>query len=133
MRLDGRDLAGVPPHERGFGLMFQDYALFPHRDVAGNVGFGLRMRGVDATRPSARGSPSCSSWSACAGAERRSVSQLSGGEQQRVALARALAPAAAAAHARRAHGLARPRRCASACPRSCAAIFRRLGLDRRST
>ena len=43
--LDGADLAGVPPHRRGVGLMFQDHALFPHRDVAGNVGFGLRMQG----------------------------------------------------------------------------------------
>ena len=46
VRFDGRDLAGVPAHERGVGLMFQDFALFPHRDVAGNVGFGLRMRGL---------------------------------------------------------------------------------------
>ena len=41
---DGADLAGVPPHRRGFGLMFQDHALFPHRDVLGNVAFGLRMQ-----------------------------------------------------------------------------------------
>ena len=89
--LDGRDLAGVPTHERGLGLMFQDYALFPHRDVAGNVGFGLRMAGWDAARVRDRvaellalvGLP---------GFERRSVGTLSGGEQQRVALARALAP-----------------------------------------
>jgi thiamine transport system ATP-binding protein len=89
--LDGRDLSGVPPHDRGIGLMFQEYALFPHRDVAGNVGFGLRMRGMDATALRARiaellalvGLP---------GAERRTVGRLSGGEQQRVALARALAP-----------------------------------------
>ena len=52
--LDGRDLAGVPPHERGVGLMFQDYALFPHRTVAQNVEFGLRMRGqAQRTTPSA--------------------------------------------------------------------------------
>lgn len=89
--LAGRDLADVPPHERGVGLMFQDYALFPHRDVAGNVAFGLRMRGTadgDIDRRVAHlldlvGLP---------GAQRRGVSQLSGGEQQRVALARALAP-----------------------------------------
>src|SRR3982750_1099512 len=40
---DGRDLAPVPPHRRQFGLMFQDHALFPHRDVLGNVAFGVRM------------------------------------------------------------------------------------------
>lgn len=89
--LDGRDLAGVPAHERGVGLMFQDYALFPHRDVAANVAFGLRMQGQGSAEARARvrelldlvGLP---------GAEERPVSQLSGGEQQRVALARALAP-----------------------------------------
>ena len=43
---DGTDLRDVPVHRRGFGLVFQDHALFPHRDVAGNVGFGLRMQGV---------------------------------------------------------------------------------------
>jgi thiamine transport system ATP-binding protein len=91
VRLDGRDLAGVPPHERDVGLMFQDYALFPHRDVGENIAFGLRMHGVERAAIDARvaellelvGLP---------GAERRAVAQLSGGEQQRVALARALAP-----------------------------------------
>ena len=89
--LDGRDLSGVPAHERGVGLMFQDYALFPHRNVAQNVAFGLRMQGQGSEARRARvhellelvGLP---------GAEDRPVSQLSGGEQQRVALARALAP-----------------------------------------
>ncbi len=89
--LDGRDVTRVSAHERGIGLMFQDFALFPHRDVAGNVGFGLRMRGDDPGAVSRRvaqvlelvGLP---------GAEGRAVSALSGGEQQRVALARALAP-----------------------------------------
>ena len=42
----GQDLAGVPVHRRNFGFMFQDFALFPHRDVAENVAFGLRARGV---------------------------------------------------------------------------------------
>ena len=41
---DGDDLTGLPPHRRHFGLMFQDHALFPHRDVLGNVAFGLRMQ-----------------------------------------------------------------------------------------
>ena len=89
--LDGRDLASVPPHERDVGLMFQDYALFPHRDVGGNVAFGLRMRGTDGA--TARGRVAeLLALVGLPGAERRSVAQLSGGEQQRVALARALAP-----------------------------------------
>ena len=44
--LDGRDLAAVPPHRRGIGLMFQEGTLFPHLDVAANVGFGLRIAGT---------------------------------------------------------------------------------------
>lgn len=89
--LDGRDITRVPAHERGIGLMFQDFALFPHRDVAGNVGFGLRMRGDDAAAI-ARRVAEVLELVGLPGAERRSVSALSGGEQQRVALARALAP-----------------------------------------
>jgi thiamine transport system ATP-binding protein len=46
VRWDGADLAGVPVHRRGFGLVFQDGQLFPHRDVAGNIVFGLRMHRV---------------------------------------------------------------------------------------
>ena len=52
--LDGVDQAGVPPHRRGVGLMFQDHVLFPHRDVAGNVAFGLRMQGRPAPETAAR-------------------------------------------------------------------------------
>src|ERR1700733_9785445 len=52
---DGADLAHVPPHRRQFGLMFQEYALFPHRDVAGNVEFGLRMAGVGREERKRRG------------------------------------------------------------------------------
>ncbi|MFQ6145671.1 ABC transporter ATP-binding protein [Streptomyces seoulensis] len=89
--LDGRDQAAVPVHRREVGLMFQDHQLFPQRDVAGNVGFGLRMHGTAKDERAARvaelldlvGLP---------GAGGRSVAALSGGEQQRVALARALAP-----------------------------------------
>ena len=89
---DGEDVTRVPPHRRGFGLVFQDLQLFPHRDVAGNVAFGLRMQGADRTSTATRvaqllelvGLP---------GFEHRRVATLSGGEAQRVALARALAPA----------------------------------------
>jgi thiamine transport system ATP-binding protein len=90
--LDGGDLAGVPPHRREIGLVFQDHALFPHRDVRGNVTFGLRMRGDSpgATEERAR---ELLTLVGLSGFERRSVGSLSGGEQQRVALARALAPA----------------------------------------
>ena len=89
--LEGEDLAGVPPHRRGIGLVFQDHALFPHRDVAGNVGFGLRMRGDDSAATAMR-TAELLELVGLAGFERRSVGTLSGGEQQRVALARALAP-----------------------------------------
>ncbi|MFF9866794.1 ABC transporter ATP-binding protein [Streptomyces sp. NPDC013953] len=89
--LDGADQTGVPVHRRGVGLMFQDHQLFPQRDVAGNVAFGLRMRGASKHEQAEKvrellelvGLP---------GAGRRAVAALSGGEQQRVALARALAP-----------------------------------------
>ncbi|HEX8991648.1 MAG TPA: ABC transporter ATP-binding protein [Anaerolineales bacterium] len=88
---DGADLAPVPTHRRDFGLVFQDYALFPHLDVFENVAFGLRMKkwSKDMIRsrvPEVLGVVNLS------GFERRTVTELSGGEQQRVALARALAP-----------------------------------------
>jgi thiamine transport system ATP-binding protein len=89
--LDGIDLAGTPPHRRGVGLVFQDHALFPHRDVFGNVAFGLRMRGDSADTIETR-TAELLELVGLAGLEERSVGTLSGGEQQRVALARALAP-----------------------------------------
>jgi len=89
---DGDDLTGVPPHRRQLGLMFQDHTLFPHRDVLGNVAFGLRMHGVPATRAAARAGELLT-LVGLAGYEHRRVAELSGGEQQRVALARAIAPA----------------------------------------
>lgn len=88
---EGRDLAGMPPHERRFGLMFQDYALFPHRDVRGNVEFGLRMAGM-ATPERRRRVDDVLALVGLGGLADRRVTNLSGGEQQRVALARALAP-----------------------------------------
>ena len=88
---DGEDLAGVPVHRRRFGLMFQDHALFPHRDVLGNVKFGLRAAGVSAEARDARAQAALVRVGLEGFAHRR-VRELSGGEQQRVALARALAP-----------------------------------------
>ena len=88
----GRELGALPTHARGFGLMFQDYVLFPHRDVAGNVAFGLRMRGAPLAEQRRRVAEVLE-MVGLAGYERRDVARLSGGEQQRVALARALANA----------------------------------------
>ncbi|MGW6005910.1 ABC transporter ATP-binding protein [Oerskovia enterophila] len=88
---DGRDLAGVPVHRRGFGLMFQEGQLFPHRDVAGNVAFGLRMTGVKRSAAAGRVAELLD-LVGLAGYAQRPVTTLSGGERQRVALARALAP-----------------------------------------
>jgi len=89
--VDGEDVTHVPPHLRGFGLMFQEYALFPHKDVFGNVAFGLRMQGLDREAIAARVAEVLE-LVGLAGFERRDVNQLSGGERQRVALARSLAP-----------------------------------------
>lgn len=90
--IDGLEVAGpgafVPPEARSVGLMFQDFALFPHLDVAGNVGFGLR--GDKALR--ARRVGELLERVNLAGFGAKHPHQLSGGEQQRVALARALAP-----------------------------------------
>ena len=87
----GRDLAAVPVHRRGFGLMFQDGQLFPHRDVAGNIAFGLRMAGVPRADRTSR-VEELLELVGLTGAADRPVATLSGGEQQRVALARSLAP-----------------------------------------
>jgi thiamine transport system ATP-binding protein len=89
--LGGQSLAGVPPHRRGIGLMFQDNALFPHRDVGENIAFGLRIAGAPRTL-SDRRVRELLALVGLAGFEHRRVSSLSGGEAQRVALARALAP-----------------------------------------
>jgi spermidine/putrescine transport system ATP-binding protein len=91
IKLDGKDVAALPPQKRPVNTVFQSYALFPHMNVAGNVAFGLEMLGVpkaeigrrvrdalDMVKLSDFGS--------------RMPAQLSGGQQQRVALARALAP-----------------------------------------
>ena len=89
--LAGEDATAVPVHRRGIGVVFQDQALFHHRDVWGNVAFGLRMR--DARREEIeRRVAELLELVGLAGFERRSIATLSGGERQRVALARALAP-----------------------------------------
>ncbi len=89
--LDGRDVTAVPTHERGIGMVFQDEQLFPHRDVAANVGFGLRMQGVDAATRRRR-VDELLGVVGLAGFGARRVTDLSGGEAKRVALARSLAP-----------------------------------------
>lgn len=92
VRWAGRDITALPTHRRGFGFVFQDEQLFPHRDVAANIGFGLRM----ARRPRheiAERVTDMLDLVGLTGFEHRSVTTLSGGEAKRVALARALAPA----------------------------------------
>lgn len=89
--LEGRDLSTVPTHQRGVVLMFQEYALFPHRTVAQNVAFGLRMMGRDQDVIETKVAEMLGLMGLEGFAE-RSVVDLSGGERQRVALARSLAP-----------------------------------------
>ncbi|MCT9098089.1 ABC transporter ATP-binding protein [Haloarchaeobius sp. HME9146] len=87
--IDGEKVNDVPPYNRDVGMVFQSYALFPHKTVGENVGFGLKMEGVPADERREQvadildlvGLP---------GTEDRSPTELSGGQQQRVALARAL-------------------------------------------
>ncbi|PWH20179.1 MAG: iron ABC transporter ATP-binding protein [Anaerolineae bacterium] len=87
----GQSLRGIPPHQRNFGLMFQDLALFPHLNVFENIAFGLRMRKLSSAQIQQRVQEMLVLVN-LQGFERRDVANLSGGEMQRVALARALAP-----------------------------------------
>jgi spermidine/putrescine transport system ATP-binding protein len=87
---DGQSLASIPAHLRDFGLVFQDYALFPHLNVHDNVAFGLKMRRLPQHEIVERVANSLEMVN-LSGFEKRQVTDLSGGEQQRVALARALA------------------------------------------
>jgi ABC-type Fe3+/spermidine/putrescine transport system ATPase subunit len=87
--LGGEDITRVPPERRGFGMVFQHYALFPHMPVEQNVAFGLEARGVGKSERLAKARAALASVG-LEGAGDRPIQSLSGGEQQRVALARAL-------------------------------------------
>ena len=88
--IEGQDMKGKRPYERNVGLLFQDYALFPHMTVVQNVGYGLKNRGYETSRIPAR-IREMLELVKLVGFEDRRPAQLSGGQQQRVALARALA------------------------------------------
>src|SRR5690242_6895400 len=85
----GEDITDTPVHRRDMGMIFQSYALFPHRTVAENVAFGLRMRGLAKDQIAQRVAGALRQV-ALEGYEERRPAQLSGGQQQRVALARAI-------------------------------------------
>lgn len=87
--LDGEDIAGMPPHRRPVNMMFQNYALFPHLTVAGNIGFGLKQEGLAHTEIADRVAEMLKLVQ-LEGFGRRRPHELSGGQRQRVALARAL-------------------------------------------
>ena len=90
VRVDGTDMRGVPTHRRGVGLVFQNDQLFPHLDVAGNVGYGLRIARTPTAQRRAR-VEELLSLVGMSGHADRDVATLSGGEAARVALARSLA------------------------------------------
>jgi len=87
--LDEQRIDTLPPEKRGFGMVFQNYALFPHMTVAKNIGFGLRMRGVSAADSAPRVAHVLKLVQ-LTGQEHKLPGQLSGGQQQRVAIARAI-------------------------------------------
>ncbi|HNB28750.1 MAG TPA: ABC transporter ATP-binding protein [Alphaproteobacteria bacterium] len=87
--IDGHDISGVPVHARNIGMMFQNYALFPHMSVAENVAFGLEVRNLPKPEVQERVKAALG-MVRLTGLEARRPKQLSGGQQQRVALARAL-------------------------------------------
>jgi putative spermidine/putrescine transport system ATP-binding protein len=87
--LDQQRIDTLPPERRGFGMVFQNYALFPHMTVARNIGFGLRMRGVSPAESASRVAQTLKLVQ-LTGQEHKLPGQLSGGQQQRVAIARAI-------------------------------------------
>jgi len=87
--IDGQDMTGVPPHRRPINMMFQSYALFPHMNVADNVGYGLRREGLPKPEVATRVAEALEQVRLLDYAARRPA-HLSGGQRQRVALARAL-------------------------------------------
>ena len=90
IKLGGQDLANTPVHMRNIGMVFQNYALFPHLNVLGNIAYGLKLRKVPQDQREAKAKSLLDAVGMSAFAD-RDTSQLSGGQQQRVALARALA------------------------------------------
>ncbi len=90
IRLFGRDVVNTPPEKRGMAMMFQSYALWPHMTVLGNVGYGLRLRGLSKDEIRSRVAAVLKMLN-LSGLEDRKVTNLSGGQRQRVALGRALA------------------------------------------
>ncbi len=87
---NGKDLSRIPPHRRGFGMMFQDFSLFPHKNVFDNIAFALQLQNQPRKRVTDRVTELLD-LVGLKGFEMRNVSRLSGGESQRVALARSLA------------------------------------------
>ena len=92
IRFGDRDMTGVPPEDRDVGIVFQNYALFPHMTVAENVGYGLRFRDPPGARTADERIAELLELVDLGGLDDRDPDELSGGQQQRVALARALAP-----------------------------------------
>lgn len=88
--LRGTDVVGIPPHKRNTGMVFQDYALFPHMSVKGNIAFGLKRQGVSGDAIDSRVAEALRMVD-LGGFEDRQPANLSGGQQQRVATARAIA------------------------------------------
>ena len=89
--LAGREITGLPPAKRRIGMVFQDYALFPHLNVGQNIAYGLKLQKLPRKEINSRVEELLELF-ALNGLEKRDVHRLSGGERQRVALARALAP-----------------------------------------